>query len=204
MFNKNQDLGEFIFRNSSSMLILSGPNGEIYDANDTFLNWIGYSWYEFTRDDNPVTWIDISSNDASLKADIEQADACSRGEITKYTIRKYFIPKNSAPKFVELNVVRYPLTGNLQFLLVEVTELANGNKRAFEEILKIQKEFDERMEKVCSNIDILAHGSISSVLKWSKENPKLSIPFWIVISTLLFGRSVLEIINEALTIYHNL
>lgn len=151
IFENNPELGEQWFRYNSAMMLISGPNGEIYDANNEFLSFIGYSLYEFQRKENPVTWFDITIKDEDLDTDKYEASATVKGVKKSYNIRKHYIPKQALPKLVNLHVSRFPQRGGkeeFQFFLVEVYNLNDTT-------LQLYKELDKINEKTTQSLNVL-------------------------------------------------
>lgn len=194
-FKSNESLGEHWFRNSQRMILLSGVNGEIYAANDAFLEWIGYSMYEFVKDENPVTWFDITVKDDSLEADKAQAEACLRGDIKSYHVRKYYIPKKSIPHLVELRVMRYPAEGKFKFFVVEIEDLKNGTKKAFEELVILQQNTTKQLTQIANSLASLENSTWNQIWSWLLSKPYLLIFLIVLICFLLFGRGVIEILT---------
>lgn len=144
----NPGLETYLVEHADSMFLLTGTKGEIYWANRSFLNWIGYSLIEFTRKHNPVTWIQFTVPDENLEADIQQARLCESGELNSYRVRKDYIPKNQHAKLVEINVRRYPETGPFKFFVVEVEPLFNGHERMARTYEKLAGELNKSLKAV--------------------------------------------------------
>lgn len=188
LFRDNPPLGEQLFRTADTMMMLSGFAGEIHDANNRFLDWIGYSLYEFTREVAPVTWIDLTLQGADLEADQNEAVRCQRGEISAYRVRKHYLPKNGLPKLVELYVRRYPEYGdehNFTCFIVEVNELGNRDRQFYEEFLSKHQEVVAQIGNIYLLLQQIRAMTLYSFLSWAKENPKLSIPLGLLLLYLL-------------------
>jgi PAS domain-containing protein len=192
-----EDFGAESFLYSPSMQMLSGPNGEIYAANEAFCNWIGYSEFEFTRSDNPVTWFDITDKDGDFEADKQNAEGIVSGKITSYKIRKHYIPKGQRPKLVELMVNRFPhdRSREFKFFIVDIVELSNGRLEAISELMEFSRRQTKAMEDISQSMDTYSRGNILSFVKWSIENKMVAAPIWLILAFLLFGRSIIEIIQ---------
>ena len=162
IFQDNPELGEHWFRDNTTMMIISGLNGEIYDANNEFLEFIGYSLYEFQKEEHPVTWFDITIKDDDLAADQFEADQTMKGLKRSYNVRKHYIPKQSLPKLVNLHASRYPPNGGIEefkFFLVEVYNLTDTTKEIYKEIDKINNKTTQSLvvinETLQKNTDVL-------------------------------------------------
>ena len=86
LFEKYPELGEEWFRNNSTMMIISGPNGEIYEANNEFLTFIGYSLSEFQRGENPISWFELTLKDEDFDTDKFEAQRLVSGESKSYRV----------------------------------------------------------------------------------------------------------------------
>lgn len=196
IFQEYPELGEVWFRNNETMMLIAGLDGEIYAANDAFLEFIGYSEYEFTRQNKPITWKDITLPGNDLVADMEEALRCYNGQHKSYKIRKHYIPKMGLPHFVEIYVHRYPLDGGpkeFKFFFVEVYSLTDEGKIILKELRDTQHQFAKDVQNITKAMETLA--GESQLWKWAKENTMWSIPIALGIAFLLFGRSVLEIMH---------
>lgn len=119
----------FWAENSSNMLLISGPDGEIYWTNKAFRQFIKYSETEFTRQKDPVTWFQITKPGSDLNTDMADTLKCLHGKIKEYNTQEYYIPKYEAPVLVDVEVKRFPIDGdetNFKFFLVEVRKVTNS------------------------------------------------------------------------------
>lgn len=196
VFQEYPELGEAWFRNNQTMMMITGLDGEIYAINDAFSEFIGYSEYEFTRQNKPITWKEITLPGIDLVTDMEEALRCFHGQIKTYKMRKHYIPKLGLPHFVEICVHRYPIDGGsteFKFFFVEIYSLTDEGKMILKELRDTQKQFAEDVQNIAKAMMILA--GESQLWKWAKENTQWSIPIALLVSFLLFGRSILEIVH---------
>lgn len=191
-------LADAIFRKSRTMMLLSLEDGRIIDANPAFLDWIGYSMHEFTRQRDPVSWHDITLPDAALEADIEQSRACAAGEVTNYKLRKHYQPKGQAPRLVDIYVQRHPPQGQMNCFLVEVYPIGQEKEECLLEVMTTNRKLAESITKIQTSMDTLVAGNIATWMAWGAKNPRVSVPLALLICFLLFGRSTLEIVEACI------
>lgn len=202
-FNKHPQLATEMLHRSANMWMISDANGAVYWANQAFLEFIGYSLHEFTRAHNPVTWMDITLKDDSLDADIAQAQAAHRGDFASYTLRKFYIPKASAPVFCELWVRRYPpdLSQNCDLFIVEVVQLANGNAKMALSYEQLATSLNDRITELGHHMEALSSTSLNGLVNWLSARPKIGVIVLLVLLTLLFGNRVIEIMQLVFSIW---
>lgn len=194
IFFDNQLLGEVWFRKNKTMMVIIDKTGKVIACNDTFLQWIGYSEYEFQRDNNPVTWWDISINDGAGDADKVLFNRCFDGNIDHYSLRKQIVPNGSSPHLVDIFGLGFPPIEETKFILLEIYDLKNGTKRAFEELLILQQNTTKSLESISESLKIVEQNLISKFTIWVSEKPVVLIFLFLLFSFLIFGRSVLEIL----------
>ena len=204
-FEKFPALGEAWFRNNSTMMLISGPGGEIYDANNAFLDFIHYTLTEFTRLKNPVSWHHITPNADELAADQDEARRCMEGIIQSYRVRKHYVPKDALPHLVDLKISRYPLEGgkdSFEFFFVEIYDLRNSGEAIREELHELSKNTLKELKKLNHNLreareseskrKTLDFGMLSD---FAREHPKITWYIIILLSSLIVGRSTAEILE---------
>lgn len=145
----------FWAENSSNMLLVSGPDGEIYWTNKAFRQFIKYSETEFTRQNDPITWFQITKPGSDLNTDMTDALKCLHGKIKEYNAQKYYIPKYEAPVLVDIEVKRFPIDGdetNFKFFLVEVHKVTNS--MAYDlQLKKIVESNNVRIQQIAKRIN---------------------------------------------------
>lgn len=149
------ELGEAWFRTSQLMMLISGPNGEVYDANDAFLSFIHYSLYEFRRETDPITWKDITPDDSDRSADEAQAARCANGEIQGYAMRESYVPKGATSRIVDIFVRRFPREGGreeFKFFIVEVHPIEEALQRVCNEMFQLQGDTLEVLEDLTKQL----------------------------------------------------
>lgn len=185
------ELGSFLPDEAATKIIFAGENGEIYWANSSFLEWIGYSINEFVRSNNPVTWKQISVNDASLQADVEMARDSAAGEISQYTLRKLYVPKNQRPQLVELFVRRFPPRGDREFVFFVVEVFPMNEEHA--KMAKEQGEFTLALKKLNESVEQLSQSNVNTAIRWLSQRPLIGVPVLLFIVYLLFGERAVEV-----------
>ena len=216
--DRHPKLATEMLEKSDSLWLISGPDGRVYWANESFHQFIGYSQSEFLREKNPILWTDFTVKDDSLESDIAEAKAVERGEYTEYRLRKYYIPKNSGPVFVSITVRRFPPEGDFDFFIVEVFPLSNESAnmaKEFEKLAKkqmdlmesqaeaqkevaksherIHKKNLEAHEKTSQNVEKLAASSLNGVWQKAMEYPKVTLAIILIVLGLLAGQNVAKI-----------
>ena len=206
---QHPDLAAFMACKSQNMMIFSTAEGGVLWANEAFLSWIGYTLEEFTRKEHPITWKDISVRDDSLAADIRSVDKLKHGRLAHYLIRKFYVPKNGSPQFVELFVRRYPPHSEepMAICVVEVTVLHNTHEkmaRAYEEMVTDIKANLGRLattnEEIRDGMQNQLTSGLNGVVLWLTKHPAVGIPTAAILILLLFGERALEVINSFLNI----
>lgn len=192
------DLGNIWYDHSSNCKLLSGPQGQVFHANPAFLDFIKYTLTEFTREKDPVTWLDLTFIDSGYTADVEEASRIIRGESLEYKVNKFYIPKNSLPVPVRLHVQRYPKDPekDFEFFIVDVTVIGDQYSKLFKELYENQKSLERSMRSVASSLNDLKAASPAVFILWCKRNPQYGWPVAIFIGSLLFGSRVIELLTE--------
>lgn len=206
---KHPDLAAFMSCGSPNMMLFSTAEGDVLWANESFLTWIGYTLEEFTRKDNPITWKDISVRDSSLEADIRSASRMKEGKLSHYLIRKFYVPKNGSPQFVELHVRRYPPNGGepMAICVVEVTVLHNIHEkmaRAYEEMVTDIKSSLHTIatinEEIRDGMQNQLTSGLNGIVLWLTKHPMVGVPVAAVLILLLFGERAFEVVHSFLTL----
>jgi PAS domain-containing protein len=195
---KYPTLGSFLPGSAQTLMLFSDHEGKILWANEAFLSWIGYSYSEFTRPDKPVTWKQISVPDASLDADIDMANRTYHGEMDSYVIRKFYIPKNQSPQFVELFVRRFPPTkdGSCELFVVEVLPLFNGHARIAKEYEETQQQLIVTLKEMNEKLDLMTRQGFNAVISWLIANKWAGIPTLIFLVYIVFGERAGEVFRN--------
>ena len=209
-FNNHTDLAHEMLQNSGQMWLISTEYGEILWANEAFCEFIGYTMYEFRRDKDGIKWHDITLHDESLEADIAQAQAAINGDIKSYKVRKWYIPKNSAPIFVELYVRRYPPNreNKAEFLVVEVIKLSDESAKLLASYDELSKKTEmnmgkltERMTDLVESVQKMNALTFNGFVAFLYRYPKVSVISIAVLLSLILGPRIFELVNEAITIF---
>lgn len=195
-------LGGFIPAHAQTMILFSDVDGNILWANDAFLGWIGYTMSEFTRQNSPVTWKQITVPDASLDADIEMAEKTSNGNQDSYVIRKFYIPKNQSPQFVELFVRRFPSTGGkaeFELFVCEVSPLFNGHARIAKDYENSQQELVACLTAMNDKLEAIANHGLNAAVTWLMEHKWAGIPTLIFLVYIVFGERTADVLRNIIS-----
>lgn len=195
---KYPTLGAFLPGHAQTLMVFSDHEGRILWANESFLSWIGYTLSEFTRADKPITWKQITVPDASLDADIDMIGRAYRGEFDSYVIRKFYIPKNQSPQFVELFVRRFPPTGQgaCELFVAEVMPLFNGHARIAREYEETQQQLVASLKEMNLKLDIMTTHGFNAIVTWLVENKWAGIPTLIFLIYIVFGERAGEVFRN--------
>jgi len=174
-FSRHSALAVEMLERSESLWMISQADGRVLWANEAFCRWIGYSIFEFTRDHDPILWTQFTYKDDSLEADLELAQRAHRGEIAKYHIKKFYVPKGGSKIFVELFARRFPPDKShpCQFFIIEVRPMIDGTAalvQAYEELLRANKNelnaVTAAIELNAKQMELLKKTQNDSVLSW--------------------------------------
>lgn len=186
-------------QSTSAMLLASLPDGTILWTNEAFQKFIGYTAYELEH----MTWFELSVPDSNLEADKVAADQLMLGYIPHYEVKKYYIPKNEAPRWVRLFVQRYPSTGEFECCLVTVFPIEEKLSQFYAEMLE---RLDRSMEPVQELVDIIKRdhqvteserlaGSMARLINTSPAHAK----FWFfVIVAIIIGPNFFSTIKAVI------
>ncbi len=203
-------------RTSPVPLLASEAQGKILWCNEAFEEFIGYSQYELTlgQSGNGMTWMQLSTNDGNLVADQRMTEELVAGRRERYSVKKQYLPKNERPAWVEIHVMRWPFTGNIQCFLVIVEPLKNGSQAsaqiASETMSRVITKLDEiKAEHKAALIDHVdkvkqemvpksgVHQIFAGFADLAVRNPRAAVVVAIVFSLLIGGSSLLSAINNA-------
>lgn len=173
---------ETTLRHLECCILMSTADGKILWANDSFVDWSGYTLGELQA----LSWMDLSVRDGSLMADIFESKQLD-GYQQRYSVRKQYIPKQSKPVWGTLNVLRYPALGDIQYCICTWHPLGDDSKEAYilatEAIHKMSSELQKLSDALSAHVSqSLFESTIVSILKLGIKYPKAS---WVVFVTLV-------------------
>jgi PAS domain S-box-containing protein len=211
---QERDLLELLIRNCDMPILFTGAEGAIFWANAACEEFIGYTSWELTTGTSGkgVGWDRLFVSGENLEADREMSKQCAKGERHKYSIKTQCLPKNEKPIWVELNVLRYPVVGDLQCFIVLINPLKNGNQAAFAMNMERLKEFSEELRKIQERHQQMENNIISGVKNVYAErseteqiflstarlvnrNPKVSGIICLVILIMILGTQLVQAIE---------
>lgn len=200
---QNPDISKFYFEKTKNLILISSDSRSIISVNSEFAEWIGYTSLEFTRQNNPITWDDITVQDSDYEADLASAMRCKNGDITSYTVIKKCRKKSGNISTVKMHVMRYPYMGDFQFFIVDITPLDDVIQQAFNDHLDSQDTLRHHQEDIKQKLktmhrDIKKNNPVRQYWEWCKENPKVSWVINLVIIYKIFGEEILRFLIETL------
>jgi PAS domain S-box-containing protein len=174
---------------------MTGPNGEIYEANEAFCSLVKYSEPDLQRMGTVVISVDSEDHD-EIHTEEVLSQKLMVGEIQNYNIWKSYRDKYGTTIPGKIHVIRYP-QGNaqLEYCLCWFTPLLNGSKAALDAVMRYlekhsnsHKENSETIKRMAAAIQTVAprtkfRAMADSVLDWMAENPKLAIAIVVMVFT---------------------
>ena len=195
--SQKPELLENWIRNSASLKLASGPEGEIYWANEAFCEWSRYTVSELQE----IGWMKLSVQESSLKADVQAMNELVRGYEKYYTCQKQYIPKNGQPQWGNLSVVRYPYEGDLECFLCTFEPLKNGTATAFALAVDHIKECQSSITGLEMAIATLSKRDqdedwIVSTVRIMKRYPKIAAFVFAAMMGVLGANNLLELLQR--------
>lgn len=181
---------------SPCCIIFSTQDGKNLWANDSFLEWIGYTQTELQQ----RTWMDISVHDSSLSADIEAASRLDGYHVT-YSVKKQYVPKNSRPKWGTLYVMRYPPGGEQLCCMCVWEPMLDDNADSFElakaSVVKMESELAElkRLLEQAEATSLIEKAMLISV-KLAITYPKAAMATFLFCCILVGGSAFLDVLKN--------
>lgn len=182
--------------NSTSMYLVSLPDGQILWANRSFLDWSKYTLHELTA----MTWIDLSAKDDGLVADMNEVKSLDQYSLS-YSVQKRYIPKGASPQLGNLYVTRYPPSGQIEFCWCRWEPLYNGTAKAFEASLKSQADFSISIAELARQVSAMRSQSVEerafgSVIQLAQKYPKASWVVFVILVFMVAGNNTISILNN--------
>lgn len=156
--------------------LISKADGSILWANTEFQRLIGYSYSELV--DSSFSWIKLTPNAEDLKHDQEMLQSILNGDRNSYSITKMYRPSGKVDIRVRIHVHRWPLVGSVEFFLVTVIPLINGQLLAYEQSISIVERLAERMEKLEASMGDHVEGIIQYIKESTPDNTEEEILFY--------------------------
>ena len=158
---------------SACMQLATGLDGQIYWASDAFCEFIGYSLSQLKS----IGWYTISVQDAALEADKELCRDMAAGKIRHSRIQKRYIPQNSQPQWVLLDIDRVPQNGECRYAWVHVTPIRQESQQAFELSVSHAEKVEKRLADMAETIKALSSQSdeeraLSDLVKMIAKYPR--------------------------------
>lgn len=183
-------------KHSPAMKLVSTLDGQILWANDSFLEWSQYTLNEIRR----MTWMQLSVPDRNLEADIDELRRLD-GYNPSYAVRKQYIPKGQAPEWGQLNVMRYPLTGEIQCCLCTWEPLKNGTARAFAMAMEHNQSIDRKIAEMTTEIQKLTNQTdedkfVLGTIRLVQRHPKIAIVLLVMIASIFGLNNIVELLQR--------
>jgi len=106
------DVLRIFAKHTAINVLISNVDGSILWANHAFCEFSKYTLQELIH----MGWIKLSVQDNSFEADMAEAVKLDRYNVS-YSVTKQYIPRNSAPVWGVLHVMRYPATGEMKYCI---------------------------------------------------------------------------------------
>lgn len=183
---ENELLVNWITRTSAPMMACR-PCGDILWVNTAFENMTGYSSAEMQQ----LTWRDLTHDHADESADLAMIEYLRQGKRISYRITKEYKRKASGPVKVVVDVMRFPISGEFECILVTSIPADEGVDFALRQVTEIRELILELVSaKENPSIDL------SALWQWMNENKFATGVIAFVFSFLLFGDRVYEIVSR--------
>lgn len=179
--------------NCGPPFLISGPNGVVHGANQSFCELVGYSEVELQK----KGWIALSVDNEELQADEALAQRLVSGQIQAYQQWKSYKTRYGTPIPGQLMAVRYPEGKDpLQCCLCFFIPLVNGSKAALEittEYIRTHTQITCETKQAITQMMATIEGQtkktkvravVNSVTDWAEENPKLFLCILLFIAAL--------------------
>jgi PAS domain S-box-containing protein len=161
--------------------LVSGPEGKIHAANQSFCELVHYNELELKK----VGWLKLSVDNDDLESDTALAAELASGKLQRYEQWKAYRSRHGSPIPGQLTVIRYPQgSAPIEKCLCWFLPLVNGSKAAVDlvtEYIKTHEHVTAESTKVISEmlatIDRNQKRSklrvvIDAISDWAEENPK--------------------------------
>jgi PAS domain S-box-containing protein len=197
---QERPLLETTLRHLECCILMSTVEGKILWANDSFINWSGYTLGELQS----MTWMDLSVRDGSLLADTFEAKQLD-GYQQEYRVRKQYIPKQQKPVWGTLNVLRYPAIGELKCCICTWHPIGDDSKEAYtlatEAIHKMSSELQKLSDALSAHMSqSLFESTIVSVLKLGIKYPKTAWVVFVTMVVVIGGNAGFELLLKVMSV----
>lgn len=162
------------------------PDGEFLWCNEAFEDLLGWSSVELI---GRMSWKDITASSEDLTYDEELVAEAVAGDRIDYQLQKQYRTKSGTSKSVVIDVLRYPQSGEFECFLVAMCPLDHGVQFALVQLTDIRKLIVAMIEHQPNGI------TLDKAVAFAKEHPVVASIIGTVLSVLLFGERVLEIMK---------
>mgnify|MGYP003146890127 CR=1 FL=1 len=177
--------------NTQAPMICTRPEGDILWCNRAFEKMTGYTHAELV---DKKTWIELTADESDLAADRAMVDELLEGLRTDYQMQKDYKHKNGPPVRVVIDVMRYPLRGEFECFLVTALPVGEAVQFALGELSSIRQVLVQILELSNERNSEFTIRS-SDVSAAIQAHPVISAVIATVLSVMLFGERVIEIIK---------
>ena len=179
-----------------AMKLVTTMDGKILWANEAFIEWSQYTLAELTK----ITWMQLSVADENLEYDIASAKMLDVYSPT-YKVKKQYIPKGSKPEWGILNVMRYPMSGEIKWCLCTWEPLRNGTATAFAQAMENANKIEKRLEDMASCVKFITSQTeedrfLLSAIAMIKKHPKVAIAFLVMALGMFGANNMLELLQR--------
>lgn len=180
-------------KETSVPLLVTVRNGTLLWCNEAFEEFVGYTVSELRGMEDCWQRLTIDQGDATY--DSEMAEMVESRERYDYRFRKKYISKDGVPRPCEIHVLRHPEAGSFEYFLVSVLPLDLSYGAMLEELQLLQR----------SLLDLSSKPDMwERMMLFYKSQPKTAIVVTIVLSYLLFGDRVIDLIERGIKVMSGL
>jgi len=175
-----------------AMKLVATIDGKILWANAAFLEWSQYTLAELTK----ISWIQLSVADENLEYDMASAKMLDV-YTPMYRVKKQYIPKGSAPEWGILNVMRYPMNGEIKWCLCTWEPMKDSSSAAFKQAMDSNEKIQQRITEMTEVLKVITAQTdedryVISTIRLVQKYPKAAAMVLIFAAGILGLNNLLE------------
>ena len=184
LVKQKSDVLTSLLRRTKTPMLATMPDGEILWCNEAFENFSGYTAPELV---GKKTWIELTNQDEDLEYDLELVESVRVGVRTDYQLQKTYVTKQGYHRQCIIDVIRYPIQGELECFLVVASPLDLGVEFAVTQIGEIRTLILEMMQHKRTGL------TFEKAMEWSERHPYVSTFLLVLFLSLILGDRVIEL-----------